>query len=111
MIIGSDDNRYEWVDNWARIPESQSAREGWAHHGMAVTRGRRIVGFHPGDATVLIFDEDGAIVNSWDAPVREAHQLALEAEGNDELLWIADPGRKSMKANGNYDPVEGERMD
>ncbi|MCH8911445.1 MAG: hypothetical protein IH867_12010, partial [Chloroflexi bacterium] len=107
MIIGNNDNRYEWVDNWAKVPDSQSAREGWAHHGMAVTSHGHIVGFHPGNPTVLIFDGEGEVVSTWDAPVREAHQFALEVNENDEFLWIADPGRKSMKANGTYEPVEG----
>ena len=61
MIIGSGENRYEWIDNWGRVPDSQSARDGWAHHGMVVTRDGLVVAFHPGDPTVLIFDGDGHV--------------------------------------------------
>ena len=36
MRIGTDGHSYEWIDNWAQIPDSASARAGWAHPGMAV---------------------------------------------------------------------------
>ena len=109
MIIGGGDNRYEWVDGWGKVPDSQSAREGWAHHGMVVTGDNRIIAFHQGDPTVLIFNTAGDLTETWDAPVREAHQMALEVDGDNEYLWIADPGRKSTKANGAYEPIIGER--
>ena len=109
MIIGSGKNKYEWIENWAKLPDSQRAREGWAHHGMVVTGDGRIVAFHPGDPTVLIFNGNGDLVESWDAPVREAHQMALEVDGDNEYLWIADPGSKTMKSNGRYEAIKGER--
>ena len=31
MRVGSGDNSYNWIDNWANIPESDSSRMGWAH--------------------------------------------------------------------------------
>ena len=37
MRIGSGPNTYEWLDNWAQVPNSEGARLGWAHHGLAIT--------------------------------------------------------------------------
>lgn len=108
MIIGSGANRYKWIDNWAKIPDTQSASEGWAHHGMAVTEAGEIIGFHQGDATVLVFDTDGEIIKSWTIPVREAHQMALAYQGTKTYLWVADPGNKNVKVNGKYASAQGE---
>jgi DNA-binding beta-propeller fold protein YncE len=109
MIIGSGENKYEWIDNWAEVPDSESTRDGWAHHGMVVTADGRIFAFHPGEPTMLIFNSDGDLLDTWEAPVREAHQMALEVDGDNEYLWIADPGSKSMRSNGTYSPVIGDR--
>jgi hypothetical protein len=48
MRIGSGEHTYEWIENWAKIPDSASARDGWAHHGLAVTGEGDVVGNHPG---------------------------------------------------------------
>jgi hypothetical protein len=37
MIIGDGQSEYQWTDDWAKIPPSESATNGWAHHGVAIT--------------------------------------------------------------------------
>jgi len=85
---------YAWVDAWAEIPDSAGRRNGWAHHGVAVSQSGEVITFHPGDATVLVFATDGTLRRSWEAPVMEAHGMALAMDGSVEHLWIADPGAK-----------------
>ena len=104
MIIGSGDHQYEWIDNWARIPDSPSARDGWAHPGMAVTPSGELVTVHPGDSTMLVFDRDGHLLRSWPVPAREVHQIAVAGD----FLWVADPGRKNVRAGGIFEPSYGE---
>ncbi len=111
MRIGDSPFEYEWISDWAAVPFRGRAEIGWAHHGMAVTEAGEIIGIHPADSLALIFDPDGTLLRSFTIPVREAHQLTLvtSAIGNGEqFLWIADPGRKSIKTNGAYEPVQGE---
>ena len=96
---------YSWVDSWAQIPVSESSRLGWAHHGVVVAHNGEVITFHPGDPTVLGFNAGGALVRSWDAPVVEAHGMALATDGSTEFLWIADPGAKRDPAIGyQYQP-------
>ena len=94
MRIGEGPNTYEWVDRWAKIPQTEAARSGWAHHGVVVTKSGDIVTFHPGDSTVLILNRDGAVTKTWDLPVADAHGITLVEEDGNEYLWIADNGRK-----------------
>jgi DNA-binding beta-propeller fold protein YncE len=105
MRIGSGANTYEWIDNWARIPHNQSARMGWAHHGIAVTEAGDVVTFHHGDPTVLVFDQDGNLQRSWDSQMTEAHGITVVKEGQAEYLWFADSGRKRDPTLGYVYPV------
>ena len=47
MRIGAGDDTYEWVDNWAKIPDTPSARTGWAHHGVVVTEADEVNSISP----------------------------------------------------------------
>ena len=90
MRIGSGETMYDWIDNWAKIPDTESARTGWAHHGIVVSEAGTIVAFHQADPTVLIFDQNGSLQHSWDSGLGEAHGMTLVKEGESEYLWLAD---------------------
>ena len=108
MRTGNSPFEYEWISDWAEIPHPESAQVGWAHHGMAVTDSGEVLGIHPAESLALVFDQDGTLVNSFEIPVREAHQLALATLDGKQSLWIADPGRKNLETNGSYEPTRGE---
>ena len=108
MHVGSGEHTYGWIDNWAKVPDTESTRSGWAHHGIAVTGAGDIVTYHPGDPTVLVFDQDGNLKNSWDSGVLEGHGMAIAKDGDTEYLWIADNGVKNVKETGYKWMPEGE---
>lgn len=90
MNVNAGKYSYEWIDKWAKIPDTESARMGWAHHAMAVTAAGDIVGFHQGDPQVLIFDSEGNLKQSWDSGLSTAHGMFIANDGNTEHLWLAD---------------------
>lgn len=100
MRIGSGENTYQWIDGWAKIPDSESARTGWAHHGIVVTESDDVISYHPGDPRVLIFDSEGNLKSSWDSGCTEGHGLTLVKEESTEYLWISDNGDKAVKEEG-----------
>ena len=100
MRVGAGEHTYEWIDAWASIPDTASAKGGWAHPGIAVTKAGNIVTYHPGDPTVLIFDAHGNLLTSWDSGVLEGHGMAVAEEDGAEYLWIADNGVKNVKETG-----------
>ncbi len=107
MQIGSGTNTYEWQDTWASIPESESARDGWAHHGVTVLESGQIITYHPGDPTMMVLDPDGTLVRTFPVDLSDAHGITVVKEGGRELLWIADNGRKRLPDIG-YDYSSGE---
>jgi hypothetical protein len=105
--IGSDigGRHYHWREDWAKMPGDDHAQNGWAHHGLAVTGSGALLGFHPGDPALLVFNADGTVAQSIPCPVREAHGLTLVLQDGVEQLWIADNGSKPVRGpDGGYRP-------
>ena len=96
MRIGTNEHAYDWIGDWARIPESASARDGWAHPGLAVSAANEIITFHQGDPTLLVFDQSGELLRTIETGLTEGHGITLTREGDTDFLWIADTGAKRI---------------
>ena len=89
MRVGSGSQTYEWIDDWAKIPDTESFKTGWAHGDMVVTEAGEVVTFHQGEPKLLVFDRDGNLQTSWDTSLTNAHGMALVNEDGKEYLWLA----------------------
>ena len=105
MRVGDGEHTYEWIDDWAKIPDTESARDGWAHHGVAVTAAGNVIASHPGTSELLEFNPNGDLLRSSPTGLTECHGICLVNEGGTEYLWIADTGSKQHKieTNGGYE--------
>ena len=56
MLIGQGTNSYHRNDQWAKLPPSDNAKNGWAHHGVTVTGFGEVVMCHPGEPTMMLMD-------------------------------------------------------
>ena len=108
MQVGSGKNSYDWVEGWAKVPDTDSARTGWAHHRVVVTWSGEIVTYHQGDPTIMVLDQEGNLLRSWDIPLTDAHGMTLVEEDGTEYLWIAD-NRAKRQASLGYEYPEGPR--
>ncbi len=95
--IGVAGERLSWREDWADTPWREEAREGWAHHGLAVLTSGRIVGFHPSRPEVLVYEPSGRCVASFPTGLSEGHGITVVEDGGDEQIWIADPGNKMRR--------------
>lgn len=108
MRVGQDADSYEWNGGWAKLPITEGARKGWAHHGVAVTGSGEVITCHPGEPTMLLLNLDGNVQRTWDLPISDAHGMTLVEEGGIQSLWIADNGRKRQHGLGyQYPPSDG----
>ena len=59
----------------------------------------------------MVFDHQGELVRSWHADVSDAHGMTMAKDGDQEVLWVADNGRK-RQADLEYgypnDTVQGQ---
>lgn len=76
----------DWADLSA-VPEAVSA---WAHNGIAVTAVGTLIGFHAG--RLVTFDRNGRVLRSVKVGLTEGHGITLVREGDEECLWVSDPG-------------------
>ena len=109
MRIGSGKHTYEWLENWAKIPDTESARVGWSHYGVAVSQTGDVISGHQEDPIVQVFDKSGNLLRSWESGCVETHGITLVKEGDTEYLWIADTGAKRKLSTGfEYPSTNGK---
>ncbi len=103
MRLSSGGNAFEWIDDWARFPQSPATRLGWAHPGLAATEAGEVITCHPSEPTLLVFDKQGALLKTIQTALTECHGITAVKEGSTEYLWVADPGSKRRRDLG-YEP-------
>ena len=103
MRIDEGPFRFEWVEDWAEIPEPAAAARGWAHPGMVLSPAGTIVTFHPGLPRALELAADGALRASWDVPVVEGHGIAVTPVGAELDPRDGKAGRQPEAQNQRLD--------
>jgi hypothetical protein len=81
---------YEFAADWADLSTVADSESSWAHNGCVVTSGGEVIGFHAGQ--LVAFDRDGKVTRTVRPGLTEGHGLTLVNEGDEEFLWISDPG-------------------
>ena len=94
MRIECARSAFKWIEDWANVPDTESARTGWSHHGIVVSETGDVISFHQNDRTVLVFNGEGKLKRSWDSGLVEGHGMTLVKDGETEYIWFADNGRK-----------------
>ena len=101
MLIRVGTHTYEWIEDWARLPDLEAAKTGWAHHGMAVTSRNTVVAGHPARADLLEFDAAGKLLSQTATGLTECHGVTLVTEGDTDYFWVVDTGRKYQRELGS----------
>ena len=91
MIVSDGKNRYEWIEDWAKTPDTAASRANGRTHGVAESKEGHIYVFHQSTPSVLVYDPQGNLVNSFSDDFGQAHGLRLvEDEDGTEYLWLTD---------------------
>jgi hypothetical protein len=90
-IIGTEPYRFEWLEDWVKIPETPSGRENGRTHGVVVAKDGRVFIFYQAVPSVLVYDFQGQLLSSW-GNYPGAHGMTLVEEKGREFLWLADQG-------------------
>ncbi|HEV8535249.1 MAG TPA: hypothetical protein VGR87_05950 [Candidatus Limnocylindria bacterium] len=110
MLVGSSPFQYEWIGDWARLPNSDEQLRAWPHHGLVVTRAGEILIFDPTQPRLLRFDGDGYLLGTSSlVEAQEAHGMTLVLEDTVERLWIADAGQRRTPTNRYKPPPEDSK--
>ena len=83
-------HRYTWLNDWAKIPQTDSGKVDGRTHGIAVSETGQVIVFHQANPAVLFYDQEGNVVKAWGDRFPGAHGLTLVKEDDTEYLWLAD---------------------
>src|ERR1039458_673573 len=81
---------YEFTSDWADLSEVPDAASSWAHNGLVATASGELIGFHAGQ--LVAFDRQGRVRRLVRPGLTEGHGITLVREGDEEFIWITDPG-------------------
>ena len=90
MQIKAGGFTYQWIEDWARIPETKDGRENGRTHGVAVAANGDVLVFNQARPGVLRFAPSGKLVHAWGDSFIGAHGMSLTREGDQEFLWLTD---------------------
>jgi hypothetical protein len=90
MRIGNDGQTYEWIENWAHIPDTPSGKENGRTHGVVVSETGNVLVFNQANPAVLTFNPAGELIRTWGDRFLGAHGMTLVKEGDTEYLWLTD---------------------
>lgn len=96
MIIGEGNFKYEWIEDWVKIPDTISGKENGRTHGIVVLRNGNIIIYNQADPAILIYNPDGNLVDSWGDRFGGAHGLTLTEDDNKEYLWLTDQNSEEV---------------
>lgn len=88
----SGTRKFEWIEDWAKTPESPSTQANGRTHGIAEAKNGDVYVFHQATRAVLVYDRAGALLRSFGDDFPGAHGLTLVSEGGEEFLWLTDEG-------------------
>jgi hypothetical protein len=108
MRVGTGEFTYEWIEDFAEIPDPEAAASGWSHNGITVTPKNTLITSHPALPLAVELSLEGALLNTWEPGVTEAHGIVLHDDGKDGHLWFSDIGSKPHPDTDYQEWVLGE---
>jgi hypothetical protein len=88
--LGGDVHAHDMTFDWADLSAVPEAISSWAHNGIVVTGAGELIGFHAGQ--LVRFDQSGHVSRLVRPGLTEGHGITLVREGDNEFLWVSDPG-------------------
>lgn len=89
-LVGEGKHTYEWIERWATIPASPSSSENGRTHGVVTSRTGAVLVFRQANPAVLVYNEDGKLMDAWGDRFLGAHGMTLVEENGKEFLWLTD---------------------
>lgn len=86
MRVSSGNRGWEWREDWAQIPASESFRSNGRTHGAAVKSNGEVIVFAQANPAVMIFSPSGELRQAWGDRFAGAHGLTLAGD----YLWLTD---------------------
>ncbi|HEX5324882.1 MAG TPA: hypothetical protein VFW40_13935 [Capsulimonadaceae bacterium] len=81
---------YEWIEDWAKTPDTPETRANGRTHGVAEAKDGNVYVFHQSTPAVAVYDQSGRFLRSFADKFSGAHGLTLVEENGVEYLWLTN---------------------
>lgn len=87
LVLGAGNHRYEWIPNWARLPEGM--KFGNTHGAVVIDAQGRVLMNTDSENAIIIFSPDGKFIKAWGKSWQNGtHGMALHKEGKTEFVYL-----------------------
>ncbi|MEM1444962.1 MAG: hypothetical protein AAGF84_02820 [Planctomycetota bacterium] len=90
MTAAATDFNYQWIEDWARIPDTPSGRINGRTHGVEVLPDGRVVVFCQAAPGVLFFNPNATLSHTWGDRFVGAHGMTLTQHNGVPAFWLVD---------------------
>lgn len=81
---------FEWIDDWAKTPDTPETRANGRTHGVAEAKDGNVYVFHQSTPAVLVYDKNGTLLRSFGTDFPGAHGMRFVEENGVEYLWLTN---------------------
>jgi hypothetical protein len=89
MLIETKLGKFNWIEDWAKIPGTPAGRENGRTHGVVSLSNGNIIVSHQATPSILVYNNDGKLHSSW-GEFSGAHGLTVCYEKDKEYIWLTD---------------------
>ena len=95
ILLGEGRHTYEWIRNWAKLPEGMKF-VGRTHGYVAIDSKDRAYFNTDTENSIMVFESDGTFVKSWGKQFTKVHGMWVTKEGGREIVWICARGENEV---------------
>jgi hypothetical protein len=97
-IIGHGDYKYKVDIKWGDLDVGKTPVIN-CHEMVMDKKGRLLMVTDEPKNNIIIYSQDGKLLDSWTLGMTAAHGLSIVDEGGEEFLWIVDNGGRVVKTD------------
>ena len=98
VIIGHGEFRYRLDKQWSKADHKKFPIKN-CHEMIQAADGRLFLLTDEGRNNILVYDTNGALVDSWTLKMGNAHGLTYHVDDGKESLWITDTGGRIVQTD------------
>lgn len=108
MFVGGGALRYEWISDWAKLPDTAERRQAWPHSAIVVTPRDEVIVFDPAGGGIFVLDHTGRVVDRISVDLPEAHGMTLVGDAGASHLWLTYTQQQRTPASRYLPPAESD---
>lgn len=108
MFVGAGALRYEWISDWAALPDTPGRRQAWPHSAIVATPRDEVIVFDPAGGGIFVLDHGGRVIQRVPVGLPEAHGMTLVEDAGATHLWLTYTQQQRTPEQRYLPPAESD---